>query len=199
MSKEKPITIYERLSLIQKELKAPKSQVNAFGKYKYRSCEDILTAVKPLLGDCVLIMDDEIVNIGDRFYVKATATLQLSEAEKITAVAYAREQSVKKGMDEAQITGAVSSYSRKYSLNGLFAIDDTQDPDSKDNTQTITGKLEDLIIDFGKFKGKQLSAVDKDDLTQYCIYLTKQAESEGKKLNGKTKSFVDNARNYLKK
>lgn len=120
------------LNKIQKELKVPKSQYNSFSNFYYRNCEDILEAVKPLLGDARLIIDDEIVQIGDRFYVKATASL--FDGENVAkAVAYAREPLEKKGMDSAQITGATSSYARKYALNGLFLIDDAKDPDSKDN------------------------------------------------------------------
>lgn len=122
--------IYNELSRIQKELKAPKGQFNKFGNYKYRSCEDILEAVKPLLGDCCLTISDDIVLIGDRFYVKATARLALSNEDYIENSAFAREALDKKGMDESQITGASSSYARKYALNGLFAIDDTKDADA---------------------------------------------------------------------
>ena len=123
------------LNKIQKELKAPKNQYNAFGKYKYRSCEDILEAVKPLLNNATLVINDEMVVIGERYYIKATATL--TEADKsISATAYAREPEEKKGMDSAQITGATSSYARKYALNGLFLIDDTKDADTMDNSKT---------------------------------------------------------------
>ena len=119
----------EILNKIQKALKAPKGQRNTFGNYNYRSCEDILLAVKPLLGEATLTISDRIVLIGDRYYVKATATLTHDKEEK-SVTAYAREALNKKGMDEAQITGAASSYARKYSLNGLFAIDDTKDADT---------------------------------------------------------------------
>ena len=122
--------IYNELSRIQKELKAPKGQYNSFGKYKYRSCEDILEAVKPLLGNCCLTISDDIVLIGDRFYIKATARLALSNEDFIENSAFAREALDKKGMDESQVTGASSSYARKYALNGLFAIDDTKDADT---------------------------------------------------------------------
>jgi hypothetical protein len=129
---EKGLTLIEKLSKIQKELKAPKNQRNTFGNYNYRSCEDILEAVKPLLDDIILTVQDEIVLIGSRYYVKATAELSDGK-EKIQGVAYAREAEIKKGMDESQITGAASSYARKYALNGLFLIDDTKDADSMDN------------------------------------------------------------------
>jgi hypothetical protein len=119
------------LNLIQTKLVAPKGQTNAFGKYKYRSCEDILEALKPLLKEtkATLILTDEIVSIGDRFYVRAYADLKAEDGEW-RGVAYAREATEKKGMDESQITGASSSYARKYALNGLFCIDDTKDADS---------------------------------------------------------------------
>ncbi len=124
--------LLEKLKTIQKELKAPKNQRNNFGNYNYRSCEDILEAVKPLLGDAVLTISDKVLNIGDRYYIQATATLQLGD-EKLSVEALARESEEKKGMDSAQITGAASSYARKYALNGLFLIDDTKDADTMDN------------------------------------------------------------------
>lgn len=117
------------LNKIQKELNVPKGQMNTFGNYRYRSCEDILEAVKPLLGEATLTIADEVVMLGDRFYVKATATLK-DEKEEVSVSAYARESLEKKGMDTAQITGATSSYARKYALNGLFCIDDVKDADS---------------------------------------------------------------------
>lgn len=126
----------ELLRTIQQELKVPKAHKNTFGNYNYRNCEDILEAVKPLLGPAILTLKDEIVLIGDRYYVKAEATItdpSLMESTRITQIsvtAYARESDEKKGMDSAQITGAASSYARKYALNGLFLIDDTKDADS---------------------------------------------------------------------
>lgn len=117
------------LNTIQQKLKAPKSQYNSYGKYNYRTCEDILEAVKPLLGNATLIIRDEMVQLGDRFYLKATVTLK-DDKEEVSATAYAREALEQKGMNEAQITGSSSSYARKYALNGLFLIDDTKDPDS---------------------------------------------------------------------
>ncbi|ELX4483120.1 ERF family protein [Escherichia coli] len=121
--------LYKKLWTIQQTLNAPKNQRNNFGGYSYRSAEDILEAVKPLLQNITLTLDDEIVLIGDRYYVKATATL--SDGEDVIAVtAYAREEESKKGMDASQLTGATSSYARKYALNGLFCIDDAKDPDT---------------------------------------------------------------------
>ena len=129
-------TLQEAHVRIQQSLKAPKSQYNSFSKFNYRSCEDILVAVKPLLGKFALTIDDEVVLIGDRYYIKATARLsggKPDETGRVHAIhtsAFARESLMKKGMDEAQITGSASSYARKYALNGLFAIDDTKDDDA---------------------------------------------------------------------
>ena len=187
MSKVEEMNIYEKLMNIQQELKAPKGQRNSFGNYNYRSCEDILEAVKPLLEKykCVLTISDELVNIGDRYYIKATATLwdvenkgeELDMQErvrtidclKITNIAYARESLEKKGMDESQITGATSSYARKYALNGLFAIDDTKDADtdeyqkqtksSKENKEEPT--FREQLIAYCKEKDLKLEDVAK--------------------------------------
>lgn len=125
--------ISQVLHFIQINLKAPKNQVNTFGKYKYRSCEDIVEAVKAVLPEgATLRLSDEVVVIGDRYYVKATASLCFAGAcESVTA--YARETHEKKGMDDAQLTGSTSSYARKYALNGLLLIDDTKDADTQDN------------------------------------------------------------------
>lgn len=117
---------------IQTELKAPKTQFNKFGGYQYRSCEDIVEALKPLQEKykCVVLLNDELVIIGDRYYIRATATIINEKGDKLSVSALAREPENKKGMDESQITGSSSSYARKYALNGLFAIDDTKDADS---------------------------------------------------------------------
>lgn len=122
----------KELITIQSKLKAPKSQFNRFGNYKYRKAEDILEAVKPLLSEqgCTLIITDDIVMVGSRIYVKATATIKNGKGETETTTGFAREEDTKKGMDGSQITGASSSYARKYALNGLFAIDDNQDSDT---------------------------------------------------------------------
>lgn len=138
------MNIYEKLLNVQTELKAPKGQFNAFGKYKYRSCEDILEALKPVLNKYKLtfFINDEIVEVNNRNYVKATITIINIEKpdEQIQTSALAREEETKKGMDGSQITGASSSYARKYALNGMFMIDDTKDSDStnthgKDKTE----------------------------------------------------------------
>ena len=145
--------LIKKLNKIQQELKAPKNQKNNFGNYKYRSCEDILEAVKPLLVDCVLTIEDEMVSFGtetdNRFYVQATAIIR-DDKDKIKITAYAREAQNKKKMDEAQITGSASSYARKYALNGLFLIDDTKDADTMNNTPQTTSNN-------AKFSSKQQS------------------------------------------
>lgn len=127
----------KELIAIQSELKAPKSQFNKFGGYKYRKAEDILEAVKPLLAKqkCTLTISDDIVLIGNRIYVKATATIKNEKGECETTTGWAREEETKKGMDGSQITGASSSYARKYALNGLFAIDDNADSDTTNDGQ----------------------------------------------------------------
>ena len=147
----------KELNTIQTRLVAQKTQFNSFGKYKYRSCEDILAAVKPLLSEtgCTLMLADDIMMVGNRFYVKATATLTNPKGESVTTTAFAREDEEKKGMDGSQVTGASSSYARKYALNGLFAIDDTADADYLNTNKEFTEKPEDKQ----KAKAKKASAV----------------------------------------
>lgn len=162
MANEK-LNIYEKLMNVQQELKAPKGQYNSFGKYKYRSCEDILEAVKPILKEnkLVLQLTDLVIPASEtRFYIKATARLIDTEATEnnvIENIAFAREEDAKKGMDGSQITGTASSYARKYALNGLFLIDDTKDADTdeyhnqNEQTKLITKaqikKLGELVDD----------------------------------------------------
>lgn len=138
---EKDITLHERLVAIQSGLKAPKDQYNFFGKYKYRSAENILEAVKPLLkaNGCKLTVMDEIVQIGERYYVKAIATIS-DGSQSLSVCAYAREAETKAGMDCSQITGAASSYARKYALSGLFAIDDNKDADALNTSPEYTAR-----------------------------------------------------------
>lgn len=123
-----------KIAKIQQTLKAPKNQYNKFGGYYYRNCEDILESVKPLLGDLILTINDEIVQIGNRYYVRATATITDGEHEQ-SATAYAREEESKKGLDTSQVTGSTSSYARKYACNALFCIDDTKDADSDEQSK----------------------------------------------------------------
>jgi hypothetical protein len=136
----------EKLINIQNSLKAPKGQFNAFGKYNYRSCEDILEAVKPLLYEnkCLLLLTDEVIDKGGRVYIKATASLYDGEKE-YSVSAMAREDESFKGMSSAQVTGAASSYARKYALNGLFCIDDNKDADGKQPPSKDTEDLSDWV------------------------------------------------------
>lgn len=156
------MNIYEKLMNVQTELKAPKGQYNSFGKYKYRSCEDILESLKPVLSKfkLAIMISDDVVEVNGRNYIKATVTLiNIEKAdEQIQVTALAREEETKKGMDGSQITGASSSYARKYALNGLFAIDDTKDSDA-----TNTGEEK-------KTKDKtEAKPVSKKQLAINCI------------------------------
>ena len=184
--------IYKKLYNIQQELKAPKGQFNEFGKYKYRSCEDILEEVKPHLAKekVILYFVDKIENVGNRNYIKAELNfVDIESEEVITNSAYAREEETKKGMDGSQITGASSSYARKYALNGLFAIDDTKDSDGTNKgdyekpvmrpaiKKEAPAKLEqveiknqstlknagDYVFPFGKNKGKSIKEIYEED------------------------------------
>lgn len=184
---EKKLNIYEKLSNIQCELKAPKNQYNIFGKYNYRNCEDILEAVKPLCNKhkVALMLDDEICMIGDRHYVQAEARLYDWENEEAISVrALARESAAKKGMDDAQVTGATSSYARKYALNGLFCIDDTKDTDTneskkeQDERQKKADKerlkaVEDVKKQIDILKTKWKTDVYSDVVKKYVISLKK--------------------------
>lgn len=154
----------EALIRIQSELKAPKSQYNSFGKYSYRNAEDILEAVKPLLSkyNATMYITDEVVEVGSRIYVKATVTLSDGK-ETITASAYAREPETRKGMDDSQITGATSSYARKYALNGLFAIDDTKDNDTNELREEREERIayEEKQAKKSKFTDEQMEQMKK--------------------------------------
>ena len=148
---------------IQSKLKAPKGQMSNFGKYKYRSAEDILESVKPLLKEnkCQLTITDDIVMVGDRIYVKATAMIVNDKGDSVQTTAFAREEDAKKGMDASQVTGATSSYARKDALNGLFCIDDTKDTDTEEyqsqknkvEKPTKKGKSETLLLALQEVKG----------------------------------------------
>lgn len=137
------MNVYEKLQHVQSGLKAPKSQYNKFGQYYYRNCEDIQEAVKPLMKEvsAALVVGDDLVMIGDRYYIKATARfVDCESSEVVENTAYAREERERKGMDVSQVTGSTSSYARKYALNGLFCIDDVKDADNQDNADKKSGK-----------------------------------------------------------
>lgn len=160
---EEPMSLHEGLRYIQANLKTPKGQVNSFGGYNYRSCEDILAALKPLLTEASasLTLEDEMVEVGGRVYVKSTATLSVGIIST-TNTAFAREPLSRKGMDESQITGAASSYARKYALAGLFAIDSgIPDADTKDNTDTESHRFKPGEAD--EILAQGLACLEMDD------------------------------------
>lgn len=163
---KKEKTIYEKLLTVQNELKAPKDKRNNFGGYNYRSCEGILEAVKPLLQEqeLMLTIKDEVVNIGDRYYVRATVLLDdISSNGEIAITALAREEEAKKGMDASQITGTASSYARKYALNGLFLIDDTKDADTEEFHRTTqeNGQKTNVATQVNQTPAKKIALTQK--------------------------------------
>ena len=163
------VVLNQKVGDIQHKLKAPKGQYNSFGKYNYRSCEDILEGVKPLLKEhnLALLIDDEIVQIGERYYVKATAKIT-DGREIVSATAYAREPDTKKGMDESQITGATSSYARKYALNALLCIDDTKDADTMDNSKKPSQQTQETVYNWSTLKARATQGgISEDDLKHY--------------------------------
>lgn len=163
------VVLTQRVGDIQHKLKAPKGQYNSFGKYNYRSCEDILEGVKLLLKEhnLALLIDDEIVQIGERYYVKATAKIT-DGREIVSATAYAREPDTKKGMDESQITGATSSYARKYALNALLCIDDTKDADTMDNSKKPVQQTQETVYNWQTLKARATQGgISEDDLVHY--------------------------------
>lgn len=174
------VILTQRVGDIQHKLKAPKGQYNSFGKYNYRSCEDILEGVKPLLKehDLALLIDDEIVQIGERYYVKATAKIT-DGREIVSATAYAREPDTKKGMDESQITGATSSYARKYALNALLCIDDTKDADTMDNSKKPVQQTQETVYNWQTLKARATKGgISEDDLKHYLKETLKVNESK---------------------
>ena len=163
------VVLNQRVGDIQHKLKAPKGQYNSFGKYNYRSCEDILEGVKPLLKEhnLALLINDEIVQIGERYYVKATAKIT-DGRECVSATAYAREPDTKKGMDESQITGATSSYARKYALNALLCIDDTKDADTMDNSKKLVQQTQETVYNWNSLKTRAVQGgISEEDLVHY--------------------------------
>lgn len=174
------VVLNQRVGDIQHKLKAPKGQYNSFGKYNYRSCEDILEGVKPLLKEhnLALLIDDEIVQIGERYYVKATAKIT-DGREIVSATAYAREPDTKKGMDESQITGATSSYARKYALNALLCIDDTKDADTMDNSKKPSQQTQETVYNWSTLKARATQGgISEDDLKHYLKETLKVNESK---------------------
>lgn len=173
------MTLLQKLAKVQLELKAPKSNFNKFGGFYYRSLEDILEAVKPLLDKhgLTLTISDEPVLIGDRFYIKATARISDGK-ENIEVTAYAREPQSKTKMDDAQLTGASSSYARKYCLNGLFLIDDTKDPDTDEYVEQTVGNINDLNNQIVTLFAKALEKVGSRDKLYKQLGLNKTKMTE---------------------
>lgn len=190
------MNIQEKLASIQQELIAPKNQYNKFGKFHYRSCEDILEGLKPCLKkvNATVTVSDEVLQIGDRYYIRATATLHDVESDaSISNTAYAREEESKKGMDSSQVTGATSSYARKYALNGLFCIDDVKDADSRNNVQ-------DEAEEQAKAEAEQ-KVIEKTKITEVKVKaLLARCEAEGVSAEKiQTLYKVDNLANLTEK
>lgn len=172
----------KKLATIQSRLKAPKNQYNSFGKYKYRSCEDILEALKPLANEqgCTITIEDSPIMVGEWHYIQATATLSDGYNSK-SVKAYARESETKSGMDSSQITGTASSYARKYALNGLFAIDDTKDADTMDNRQKVEPNS--AAKELAKVKAQLKQAKTADEIKNVLsLYLYSELKEQVKEL-----------------
>lgn len=192
----------EKIVAIQSELKAPKGQYNSFGKYNYRSCEDTLEGVKPLLAKhgLVLTIQDSIDLIGDRFYVKATATITDGK-EQLSTSAYARESLDKKGMDASQVTGATSSYARKYALNGLLAINDTKDADTMDNSKKPVQQTQESVYNWNSLKARAVQGgISEEELVHYVTETFKVSKPSELKQEHYQQAFNwVNAQRYAKR
>lgn len=196
------VVLTQRVGDIQHKLKAPKGQYNSFGKYNYRSCEDILEGVKPLLKEhnLALLIDDEIVQIGERYYVKATAKIT-DGREFVSATAYAREPDTKKGMDESQITGATSSYARKYALNALLCIDDTKDADTMDNSKKTVQQTQKTVYNWNSLKTRAVQGgISEEELVHYVTETFKVSKPSELKQEHYQQAFNwVNAQRYAKR
>lgn len=199
---EETKNVYQKLMSVQKDLKAPKNQYNSFGKYRYRSCEDILEGVKPILNqyNCAITLADEIEQIGDRYYVKATATFfDCETGNAVSNTALARESDDKKGMDASQVTGTASSYARKYALNGLLLIDDTKDADTDENRNEQTGRAKSEAAKKGQATKEQNAAdsankvIDEKSLNVLKELMQKKGIDPNQKFKGKELSELTNA------
>jgi hypothetical protein len=203
-----PLSFHEKLVRLQTELVAPKGNYNSFGKYNYRSCEDILAAIKPYLKELKLTIkiQDEIVVVGDRYYIKATVRIADSDQWSETS-AYARESFDKKGMDDAQVTGSASSYARKYALSGLLGIDDEEDPDRRaplpDEVKTndtdrfkkdSSRKLDEYVVKVGKIKDRKFGELTKEEIQGTLTWALGNIQNP----SGNWKEFIDTAREYLR-
>lgn len=188
--------IYKALQVIQTELKAPKGQFNSFGKYNYRSCEDIVEALKPLLTktDTVLVINDKISMIGERYYVVAEAELiSVKDGSSVKNASYAREDEQKSGMSLSQVTGATSSYARKYALNGLLCIDDTKDADTMDNSKKPVQQTQETVYNWQTLKARATQGgINENDLVHYVTETLKV-----KKPSELTQEHYQNAFNWV--
>lgn len=197
MSEQK--SLIKKLQAIQQELKVPKAQYNSFGGYKYRSCEDILRAVKPLLAkhDAVLLLSDEVVSLDGRWYVKATAKFfdEATSENPIIVNGFAREEETKKGMDGSQITGASSSYSRKYCLNGLFNLDDVKDSDSTNTHSGDGGAAKTSTrFDFGEARKAMKEIGTVEELRTYWASVPKYAQKYLEEAKNNRKAELEGAK-----
>lgn len=209
---DEPTQAAVELARIQRELKAPKNMTNKFGGFNYRNCEGILEGLKKVKGDCSVVIHDDLVMVGDRYYIKATAVLLAPDGSSVKSTAFAREAADKKGMDSAQVTGATSSYARKYALNGLFAIDDTADSDhesvGEDTVPTIDKELaarieKDLIeLDadieaFESYMGCKITEINSATLPKANAAIAakrkKAAKADDKKPSEKLAEMIDQA------
>lgn len=191
------MSVFEKLAKVQAELKAPKSQYNSFGHYKYRSCEDILEAAKPLCiaQGAVLTLCDDIVLVGERFYVRANATFtDVETGDSIHNCAFAREDEVKKGMDGSQVTGTASSYARKYCLNGLFCIDDTKDADTDEHHNEAENRAKKKKED--EEKAKKANKPANTSKIEEALGGTVQPLWVRKNANGKTEVYIEKYGKY---
>jgi hypothetical protein len=196
------LSIRNRLSYIQKVLVAPKAQTNTFGKYSFRSCEDILLAIKPLLNFAeTLTISDDMVLLGERYYLKATVVFANTDGEEMSATAFAREADAKKGMDAAQVTGATSSYARKYALNALFAIDDVKDQDTMDNRAyevQKSGVDMDQVNKSAEAISAAIAADEPDTVAEAWMELNEEEANVLWRAKSKGGPFTNQERIYLK-
>lgn len=202
-------SFFEKFVEVQRTISVPKGNFNSFGKYNYRSCEDILAALRDQLGDLGLFvrLEDKVELIGERYYIQATAII--SDGEKqVSATAYARESLDKKGMDDSQITGTASSYARKYALSGLLGLDDEQDADTTDNrpatqdasrfNKSSRPDLASFVVPVGKYKGSRLGEIAPDDISSYCQWVVENSKKTNKAIDGDMKTMIDTSREFLR-
>lgn len=193
--------VLKKLFNIQQELKVPKNQKNTFGNYNFRSCEDIMEASKPICSkyNCLLLCSDVIVFVGNRYYVQATATLyDLDSEESIEVTAYAREEETKKGMDASQITGASSSYARKYALNGLLQLDDNKDPDTNEYSKQ-QNKVNTTSQKQNNTSNQHIEMITEEQVKLLHVLFSKLPKGEEEKKKLYTKAKITSSKELTKK